>query len=72
MIRNVAHRWEEVATRIHFDLPDISRVQKDNPRDRIGACYRVFSEWLDGYSQEPVTWKTVFKALKSLAFMKLL
>ena len=71
VIRRVASRWEDVATRLHFELEDISRIHKDNIGDSKSACRQMFGEWLKGSCRETVTWETLIKALNESKFSEI-
>ena len=62
MIKQAGHVWERVATALHFEGYDISRLQKDEHKAE-DACRSVFMEWLEGKGRSPKTWGTVVKAL---------
>ena len=64
IIRTVASEWRQIATRLKFGHHDISRIEKDNPRDCRDACRQMFSEWLDGNGRKPITWKTLVNVLE--------
>ena len=64
VIEQAAAKWEEVATRLHFESHDISRIRENYPQQALKACRTVFIEWLDGRGRKPITWKTVMTALK--------
>ena len=64
VIEQAAAKWERVATRLHFESHDISRLREDYPQQSIKACRTVFMEWLQGRGRKPITWSTVIKALK--------
>ena len=71
VIKYVAARWEEVATRLHFESHDISRINGDNHYKNIPCCRKMFGEWLDGNGREPVNWETLITALKEAGFSQL-
>ena len=54
--------WEKVATRLHFEGHDISRIRK-NEHQAEDACRTMFAEWLEGKGRSPTTWGTVLQAL---------
>ena len=62
VINKTAHVWKQVATRLHFEGHDISRIEKDE-RQAEGACRTMFVEWLEGKGRTPTTWGTVLQAL---------
>ena len=64
VIEQAAAKWERVATRLHFESHDISRLREDYSQQSIKACRTVFMEWLQGRGRKPTTWDTVIKALK--------
>ena len=64
VIEQAAAKWEEVATRLHFESHDISCIRKDYHQQTIEACRTVFIEWLQGKGRKPTTWDTVIKALE--------
>ena len=53
-----------MATRLYFEIDDISRIRKDYHQQSLEACKTVFMEWLQGKGRTPTTWKTVMSALK--------
>ena len=62
--KQAASKWERVATRLHFENHDITRIKKDNPLQSFEACQTVFSEWLNGKGRKPTCWGTLIEALK--------
>ena len=62
VIGKAACVWEKVATRLYFEGPDISRIQRDKPQAE-DACHTMFIEWLEGKGRTPTTWETVIQAL---------
>ena len=63
MIDKVAHVWEKIATRLHFEGHDISRIRR-NEHKAEDACRTMFVEWLEGKGRTPTTWETVLNALE--------
>ena len=63
VIDKVAYVWEKVATRLHFEGHDISRIQRNEHRAE-DACHTMFVEWLEGRGRTPTTWETVLKVLE--------
>ena len=59
LIDKVASEWERVATRLYFELHDISRIERDHHNDCRSACSAMFGEWLEG---KVPTWETLIKA----------
>ena len=68
LIEKVAGRWEEVATRLHFEPNDISIIKRDCFHQSVECCRNVFTQWLDGKGRKPVTWGVVIKALSEAGF----
>ena len=68
LIKEVAARWERVATRLYFDPRDIDRIKEDTRQNSIPACSQVFKEWLEGKGRQPTTWETAIKAIKEAEF----
>ena len=64
VIKQAAAKWEAVATRLYFEINDITRIKKDVHYQSIDACQTVFNEWLQGNGRKPTTWNTVIKALE--------
>ena len=64
VIKRAAAKWESVATSLHFESHDITRIRKDYPQQSVDACRTVFSEWLQDNGRKPTTWNTVIKALE--------
>ena len=64
VINRAAAKWVSVATRLHFESHDISRIREDYHQQTIKACQTVFIEWLEGKGRTPTTWNTVIKALE--------
>lgn len=64
VIERVASEWEKVATRLHFDGPDIRRIRKDNHFQCIESCRAVFIEWIKGKGRHPATWQILIKVLR--------
>ena len=62
VINKTAHAWEKVATMLHFEAHDISRIRKDE-RQAEDACRTVFIEWLQGKGRTPTTWGTILQVL---------
>ena len=71
IIDSVAHTWEKLALRLHFDGSDIARIKRDNTNDCIQACRTVFTEWLQGKGRRPGTWETLVEALREAGFIEL-
>ena len=68
VIKKVASRWEDVATRLHFDLDVINRIKKDNHYISIPSCREMFSLWLKGKGRRPSDWETLIVALREAEF----
>ena len=64
VIERAAAKWVSVATRLHFESHDISRIREDYNQQTIKACQAVFIEWLEGKGRTPTTWNTVIKVLE--------
>ena len=64
VIDQSAAKWERLATRLHFESHDVSRIRKDYHLRSFDACQTVLIEWLDGRGRQPTTWGTLIKALK--------
>ena len=62
LIDKVASEWERVATRLYFELHDISRIKRDHHNDCRSACLAMFGEWLEGKVRLPTTWEMLIKA----------
>ena len=62
VIDKTACAWEKVATRLHFENHDISRIRR-NEHQAEDACRTMFGEWLEGKGRTPTTWGTVLQAL---------
>ena len=62
VIDKTACAWEKVATRLHFEGHDVSRIRR-NERQAEDACRTMFAEWLEGKGRTPTTWGTVLQAL---------
>ena len=63
LIRAVASKWERLATRLYFEVNDISRIKRDR-QECEDACREVCCEWLLGEGRKPVTWATLLTALE--------
>lgn len=70
MISVVAGKWEKVATRLFLESHDIERIERDCFYKAESSCRTVFMEWLAGKYRQPVTWKTLIKALEEAEFPK--
>ena len=64
IIHAAASKWKRLATRLHFEPSDISRIRSDNPIQCYDACWQVCSEWLNGVGRKPTTWTTLIKVLE--------
>ena len=64
VIKQTAAKWESIATRLYFEIDDISRIREDYHLQSQKACQTVFIEWLQGKGRKPTTWNVVIKALK--------
>lgn len=66
VIEGVATRWENIATRLNFDMNQIEHISRTNHFQAEDACRAVFSEWLKGKEglRLPITWKTLIRALE--------
>ena len=71
VIKKVASRWEDVATRLYFDLDDIKCIKKDNHYITNPSCREMFSLWLKGKGRRPADWETLIKALREAEFSEL-
>ena len=63
LIRRTAADWEQVATRLHFEVHDIRSLRADHCKT-FDTCREMFMEWLEGKGRSPKTWETVIKALE--------
>ena len=72
VIEQVASKWEEVATRLHFKYYNISGIERDYPCNCKSACHQMFSELLSGKGRKLTNWATIIKVLKELAWRLLL
>ena len=70
VIEQSAAKWEKIATRLYFEICDISRIKKDN-NECDAACQTVFVEWLNGRGREPITWNTLIKVLNEAGLAEL-
>ena len=68
VISKVAAKWEEVATRLHFEGHEIICIKRNNHFQTLDACRALFSEWLEGKGRTPTTWESVIKALDEAEF----
>ena len=64
VIRTTAAKWRDMATRLHFEYNDISRIEQDSHFQCQSACWQVCCEWLSGEFRKPVTWATLVTALE--------
>ena len=64
VISRVAPIWEQFATRLHFEVHDIMRIEEDCHFQSLKSSRRVMMEWLNGKGRQPTTWATVMKALE--------
>ena len=64
VIKQAAALWESVATRLYFEIDDISRIREDYHQQNVKASRTVFMEWLRGNGRKPTTWNTIIKALE--------
>jgi hypothetical protein len=64
IIKAAASKWRHLATRMHFEPCDISRIRSDNPIQCYDACWQVCSEWLQGAGRQPTTWSTLIEILE--------
>ena len=71
VIKRVTPRWEEVATRLHFDHNDIECIKKDNYYKNNPSCREMFSLWLKGKGRRPADWETLIKAVREAEFSEL-
>ena len=71
VIKQAAAKWERVATGLHFESYDISRIREDYHQQAIKACQTVFNEWLNGNARKPTTWNTIIKALEEAELSEL-
>ena len=71
VIKHIASRWEDVATRLYFEPCDISCISGDNHYKKIPCCREMFGEWLGGKSRQPVSWQTLITALQEADFSEL-
>ena len=71
VIKKVASRWEDVATRLHFDLDEIKCIKKDNHYITNPSCCEMFNLWLKGNGRRPADWETLIKALREAEFSEL-
>ena len=70
VIEQVASKWEEVATRLHFEGHDIKNIKR-NHTDCVEACRTMFMEWLEKKGRRPKTWNTLIKVLEEAAFSEI-
>ena len=65
VINTIAHKWDEVATRLYFEVHDIKRIQQDCPLQVRKASREMIMEWLEGEGslRKPITWATLIEAL---------
>ena len=71
IIRSVASKWKEVATRLYFEPNHIALIEKNHPHDCESACREVFSEWILGHGRKPISWITLLKALNESEFSEM-
>ena len=71
VIKAIASRWQDVATRLHFDLNDIKCIKRDNHHESKPSCHEMLSLWLNGKGRQPADWETLIKALKEAEFSEL-
>lgn len=71
VVKRIAWRWDDVATRLQFDLDDINRIKRDNLSRSNLSCREMFSLWLKGEGRQPADWETLIKALREAEFSEL-
>ena len=71
VIKQAAAKWEAVATRLYFDIDDITRIREDYHQQTFKACRTTFIEWLQGKGRTPTTWNTVIKVLEEADLSKI-
>lgn len=63
VIERIAHKWEEVATRLYFGAHDIASIKQDCHYRTLQASRQVMMEWQMGKGRKPTTWATLINAL---------
>ncbi len=71
IITSTAARWEQVATRLHFDRHIIEHITRDHHYQTVPCCRKIFEKWLDGAGRQPANWKTLIITLKEANFSEL-
>ena len=74
VVYEVARTWERVALYLGVEQSCIEIVNRDHPRDCVGACRDVMSKWLQGdrnTGNEMRTWHTVYNALQKSGYRTL-
>ena len=71
VISKAAHKWKQLATRLHFDFCDIECIDRDCPLHQVDACRQVVGEWLSGKGRKPTSWSTVIEALNEIELSEL-
>ena len=56
--------WEQIATRLHFEIEEIRSIRRDQHHQTSDACREVFMSWLEGKGRSPRTWETVIEVLE--------
>ena len=62
-MQSAAAKWKWLATRLHFEVSHIRRIEVDTHFQCREACWQVCSEWLDGAGRKPTDWETLITAL---------
>ena len=65
IINRIAHKWDQVATRLHFKVHEIRRIQRDCHHQTCDASREMIMKWLEGECnlRKPISWATLIKAL---------
>ena len=71
VIHAVAHKWEQFATRLHFEFCDIKCIAKECRLQPVEACQQIVGEWLSGKGRKPTSWSTVIEALNEIELCEL-
>ena len=71
VIQSAASKWKQLATRIHFEYNDISRIREDCHWQCQDACSEVCCEWLSGAGGKPTNWTTLITASREAGLSEL-
>ena len=69
--RTAIGEWKAVCTLLGINKPTVQRFQEENPNSISEAFFECLCYWLEGNTDEQITWNTLLNALEDAELKQL-